>query len=58
MITIKNVTKKFIKTNKKKERHEFTAVNNLSFDVLEGEILGIPIFDTCNKKSHTRSHKS
>lgn len=41
MITIKNVTKKFIKTNKKKERHEFTAVNNLSFDVLEGEILGI-----------------
>ena len=41
MITIKNVTKKFIITNKKKERHEFTAVNNLSFDVLEGEILGI-----------------
>ena len=41
MITIKNVTKKFIKTNKKKERQEFTAVNDLSFDVLEGEILGI-----------------
>ena len=41
MITIKNVTKKFIKTNKKKERLEFTAVNDLSFDVLEGEILGI-----------------
>ena len=41
MITIKNVTKKFIKTNKKKERQEFTAVNDLSFDVKEGEILGI-----------------
>ena len=41
MITIKNVTKKFIKTNKKKERLEFTAVNDLSFDVKEGEILGI-----------------
>ena len=41
MITIKNVIKKIIKTKNKKERHEFTAVNNLSFDVLEGEILGI-----------------
>ena len=41
MITIKNITKKFIKTNKKNERLEFIAVNNLSFDVLEGEILGI-----------------
>ena len=41
MITVKNVTKKFIKTNKKKERQEFTAVDNLSFDVKEGEILGI-----------------
>ena len=41
MINIKNVTKKFIKTNKKKERLEFTAVNDLTFDVKEGEILGI-----------------
>ena len=41
MITVKNVTKKFIKTNKKKERQEFTAVDNLSFNVKEGEILGI-----------------
>ena len=41
MITVKNVTKKFIKTNKKKKRQEFTAVDNLSFNVKEGEILGI-----------------
>ena len=41
MINVKNVTKKFIKTNKKKERQEFTAVDNLSFNVKEGEILGI-----------------
>ena len=41
MITIKNVTKNFVKTNKKKEKEEFTAVDNLSFDVNEGEILGI-----------------
>lgn len=41
MINVKNVTKKFSKTNKKKEQLEFTAVNNLSFDVKEGEILGI-----------------
>ena len=41
MIKIKNVTKKFIKTNKKKERQKFTAVDNLSFNVKEGEILGI-----------------
>ena len=48
MIKVKNVTKKFIKTNKKKEKLEFKAVDNLSFDVKDGEILGIlPKFDTC-----------
>ena len=41
MIKVKNVTKKFIKTNKKKEKLEFKAVDNLSFDVNNGEILGI-----------------
>ena len=41
MIKVKNVTKKFIKTNKKKEKLEFRAVDNLSFDVKDGEILGI-----------------
>ena len=41
MIKVKNVTKKFIKTNKKKEKLEFKAVDNLSFDVKDSEILGI-----------------
>lgn len=41
MIKVKNVTKKFIKMNKKKEKIEFKAVDNLSFDVKDGEILGI-----------------
>ena len=41
MIKVKNVTKKFIKMNKKKEKLEFKAVDNLSFDVKNGEILGI-----------------
>ena len=41
MIKVKNVTKKFIKMNKKKEKLEFKAVDNLSFDVKDGEILGI-----------------
>ena len=41
MIKVKNVTKKFIKTIKKKEKLEFKAVDNLSFDVKDGEILGI-----------------
>lgn len=41
MITIKNVTKKFIKTTKNKNKCEFTAVNNISFEVNDGEILGI-----------------
>lgn len=41
MIKVKNVTKKFIKKNKKKEKLEFKAVDNLSFDVNNGEILGI-----------------
>ena len=41
MIKVDKVTKKFLKTNKKKEKIEFIAVNNLSFNVNEGEILGI-----------------
>lgn len=41
MIKVKNVTKTFTKTNKKKEKLEFKAVDNLSFDVKNGEILGI-----------------
>ena len=41
MIKVKNITKKFIKTNKKSEKMEFKAINDLSFDVNNGEILGI-----------------
>ena len=41
MIEVKNITKKFIKTDKKKNKIEFTANNNISFEINDGEILGI-----------------
>ena len=41
MIQIKDVTKKFTKWNDKKERIEFFADQNISFEVKDGEIVGI-----------------
>ena len=41
MIQIKDVTKKFTKWNAKKERIEFFADQNISFEVKDGEIVGI-----------------
>lgn len=41
MIEVKNVTKKFIKEISKKEKIEFLADDNISFEVNKGEVLGI-----------------
>lgn len=41
MIQVKDVTKEFIKVNKKHEQEKFNAVNGISFDVKNGRILGI-----------------
>ena len=41
MIEIKNVTKKFAKWNEKKQKEEFYADENISFEVHDGEIVGI-----------------
>ena len=41
MIEVKKVSKKFVKTVSKGKRQEFYADNQLSFQVKEGEILGI-----------------
>ncbi len=41
MITVNNLTKVFTKTNKKKEKTSFTAVNKISFNAEEGKVLGI-----------------
>lgn len=41
MIKLENITKEFIKTNVKKKQEKFIAVNNISFDVKDKEILGI-----------------
>ena len=41
MITVKNIKKKFIKQKYKKEKEEFYAVNDISFSIDKGEIVGI-----------------
>ena len=41
MITVKNIKKKFIKQKSKKEKEEFYAVNDISFSIDKGEIVGI-----------------
>ena len=41
MIKIENVKKKFIKTNKKKKKESFFAVNGVSFTTHDNEIIGI-----------------
>ena len=41
MITVKNIKKKFIKQKSKKEKEEFYAVNDISFSINKGEIVGI-----------------
>jgi len=41
MLKVENIKKKFIKINEKKEKEEFFANQNISFEAKEGEILGI-----------------
>lgn len=41
MIKVNNVKKEFIRYQNKKERQSFYAVNNISLEVKEGEVLGI-----------------
>ena len=41
MLNVNNVKKKFIKTNNKKEKEEFYAVNGISFTADEGKIIGV-----------------
>ena len=41
MIKVNNLKKKFVKQKNKKEKMEFYAVNGVSFEVNEGEIVGI-----------------
>lgn len=41
MISINNVTKSFIKSEKNKKKLKFTAVDNISFNANDGQILGI-----------------
>lgn len=41
MIKVENIKKKFVRTNNKKEKQEFFAVNGISFTANENEIIGI-----------------
>lgn len=41
MIRVNNLKKKFIKYKNKKEKEEFYANNGITFEVKEGEIVGI-----------------
>ena len=41
MIKVENVKKQFIKTNNKKEKISFYAVNGISFTANDNEIIGI-----------------
>ncbi len=41
MIKVENITKKFIKNKNKREKEEFYADKNISFEAKDGEIVGI-----------------
>lgn len=41
MLQVKNLKKKFVKYNAKKERQEFYANNGISFKAKEGEVVGV-----------------
>lgn len=41
MLEVKNLRKKFIKYNSKRQKEEFYANNGISFKAKDGEIIGI-----------------
>ena len=41
MIKVENLTKKFVRNKSKKEKEEFYADKGITFEVKEGEIVGI-----------------
>ena len=41
MITVEHITKKFVRNKNKKEKEEFYADNDITFEANDGEIIGI-----------------
>ena len=41
MITVEHLTKKFVRNKNKKEKEEFYADNDITFEANDGEIIGI-----------------
>ncbi len=41
MITVEHITKKFVRNKNKKEKEEFFADKDISFEAKDGEIIGI-----------------
>ena len=41
MISVEHITKKFVRNKNKKEKEEFYADNNITFEANDGEIVGI-----------------
>ena len=41
MITVEHITKKFVRNKNKKEKEEFYADKDISFEAKDGEIIGI-----------------
>ena len=57
MITVEHITKKFVRNKNKKEKEEFYADNDITFEANDGEIIGIlgpnGAGNTTNETIHT-----